>query len=121
MPLPAGDLSPVPGSPSSARRQRRWTLRLVLAATIVAAAADLSREPADQVSTRAALAGIRLYQRTASGWMAGAGVACRFEPSCSRYAAVVIERDGALVGGLRSVGRIVRCGPWTPAGTVDEP
>ena len=105
----------------SARRGRRWKVLLVLAIAAAALAWDLSRAPADQLTARAALAGIAVYQRTASRWFAGAGVACRFEPTCSRYAARVIERDGALTGGLRSVGRILRCGPWTPAGTVDEP
>lgn len=93
----------------------------MLACAAAALGADLARSPADQISARAALAGIGLYQRTASRWIAGAGVACRFEPTCSRYAAHVIARDGALSGGVQSLVRIARCGPWTPAGTVDEP
>lgn len=67
------------------------------------------------------LAAIDLYQATLSTRLPVTGVSCRYEPTCSRYAEAVIARDGALVGGLRSVGRILRCGPWTEKGTVDEP
>jgi len=101
---------------------RRRTTVAVLA--IVAAAAlvsDLARTPARQLSARAALTGIEIYQRTASRWLGSAGVSCRFTPTCSHYAARVIARDGALKGGVRTAGRIVRCGPWTPAGTIDQP
>jgi putative component of membrane protein insertase Oxa1/YidC/SpoIIIJ protein YidD len=33
----------------------------------------------------------------------------------------VIRRDGALVGSARAGWRVLRCGPWTPAGTPDPP
>jgi putative membrane protein insertion efficiency factor len=46
---------------------------------------------------------------------------CRFTPTCSRYAEVVIARDGLLKGGAETARRLLRCGPWTPLGTVDEP
>jgi hypothetical protein len=68
-----------------------------------------------------ALGGIHLYQRTMSPLAARAGVRCRFTPTCSRYAEVVIARDGIVRGGWRALERIARCGPWTPAGTRDEP
>lgn len=68
-----------------------------------------------------AVAGIDLYQRTLSPIMSRLVGPCRFTPSCSHYAQAVITRDGLLVGGLRAAGRVVRCGPWTPAGSVDPP
>jgi hypothetical protein len=68
-----------------------------------------------------ALAGIHLYQRTVSPLAARVGVRCRFTPTCSRYAEVVIARDGIARGGWRALARIARCGPWTPAGARDEP
>ena len=40
---------------------------------------------------------IRLYQFTLAYFFVGAG---RYEPSCSRYAALAIERHGALRGRL---------------------
>ncbi len=68
-----------------------------------------------------ALAGIHVYQHAISPLAARAGVRCRFTPTCSRYAEVAIERDGALRGGWRTVKRIARCNPWTAAGTIDLP
>jgi putative membrane protein insertion efficiency factor len=93
----------------------------VAAAVTVLLAVDLVRAPADQVSARILLAAIDAYQATLSPAMPKLGVRCRFRPSCSRYAEGAIRKYGALIGGARAFGRIVRCGPWTPAGTVDWP
>ena len=68
-----------------------------------------------------ALAGIHGYQRTLSPVAARIGLRCRFVPSCSRYAEIVIARDGIVRGGWKSLGRIARCGPWTTMGTSDPP
>ena len=82
---------------------------------------DLTRPPERQWSAAILLAAIDLYQRAVSPQMALAGVRCRYEPTCSRYAEAVIRRDGALVGSWRATARLVRCGPWTPMGTRDQP
>jgi hypothetical protein len=97
---------------------RRRRLLYAVLALLLLLALDLSRAPERQLSARALLAGIDLYQATLSGRL---GVRCRFEPSCSHYAEAVIRRDGALIGTLRAVHRLGRCGPWTPAGTYDPP
>ena len=68
-----------------------------------------------------AIAGIHFYQRTLSPLAARAGVRCRFTPTCSRYAEVVITQDGIVRGGWRAMRRVARCGPWTEPGTVDLP
>ncbi|HKB09230.1 MAG TPA: membrane protein insertion efficiency factor YidD [Vicinamibacterales bacterium] len=68
-----------------------------------------------------ALASIHGYQRALSPVAARIGWRCRFTPTCSRYAEAVIARDGVIRGGARALARIARCGPWTPAGTRDEP
>ena len=52
---------------------------------------------------------------------ARAGFRCRFTPTCSRYAEIVIARDGILRGGFEALGRIARCNPFTPFGTRDDP
>ena len=70
---------------------------------------------------RVTLAGIHGYQLGLAPLVARAGIECRFTPSCSRYAEIVIARDGIVRGGFRAVKRIARCGPWTPAGTRDQP
>lgn len=82
---------------------------------------DLLRAPQNQLGNRFLLGAIDVYQATASPLMPKAGVRCRFQPTCSRYAEGALHRHGALVGSGKAVWRILRCGPWTPAGTVDPP
>jgi hypothetical protein len=61
---------------------------------------------------------IRIYQRTLSPLL---GNVCRFEPSCSRYAAACLEEHGALRGGLLSIGRLCKCHPFHPGGFDPPP
>jgi len=93
----------------------------VLALLAGGCAADLSRAPERQLSARALLGAVDLYQATLSPLLARGGARCRFEPTCSHYAEGAITEDGALVGAGRAAWRIARCGPWTEAGTVDAP
>ena len=93
----------------------------VLAVALIAIALDLRRPPSSQWSTVAAVGGIHLYQATLSPIYAKLGVQCRFTPTCSHYAEIVIVRDGLLRGGVEAARRVARCGPWTPIGTIDEP
>ena len=90
--------------------------RLVVAAAAVGAVVVAASD-----SRSLALGGIRLYQRRVAPLVALAGIRCRFTPTCSRYAEIVIARDGIVKGGWESVKRITRCGPWTAAGTADDP
>jgi putative membrane protein insertion efficiency factor len=73
------------------------------------------------VSARFELALVDAYRERLSPWLGAAGVRCRFEPTCSRYARGAIAKSGGLAGPLRAAWRVVRCGPWTPQGTVDPP
>jgi len=70
---------------------------------------------------RALVGSIHLYQASVARLWPTLGLDCRFEPSCSHYAEVVILRQGAVRGSLSAVGRVLRCNPWTPRGTVDMP
>ena len=97
-------------------RRRALALAAIVAALVVV---DLSRDPDRQVAARAAIAGIHLYQATLSRAFAASGVACRFTPTCSHYAEACVRRYGVLRGGGLALRRVLRCGPWTPAGTVD--
>jgi len=110
-----------PPEPEARRAGGRRRLGVALAALLLLAAADLARPPERQLSARALLASIDLYQAALSPRLGALGVSCRFTPSCSRYAEGAIREDGALVGSLRAAGRIARCGPWTPPGTHDPP
>lgn len=88
---------------------------------LIAASFDMARPPEDQLSARAADALIGAYQATVSPLLTRAGVRCRFQPTCSEYTRATIRDRGLAAGSLRSLARLVRCGPWTPAGTVDVP
>jgi hypothetical protein len=105
--------------PAAPRRRSRRPLIVSLALVAVLLAVDLARPPEAQLTARAALAALTVYQATVSPLLGHIGVQCRFRPTCSHYAVAAVRQDGALVGSLRAVGRVLRCGPWTPAGTVD--
>lgn len=65
---------------------------------------------------------IRAYQMTLSRLIrATLGPVCRFEPSCSRYAAACIRDHGALRGSLLSAKRLCRCHPFHPGGYDPPP
>ena len=70
------------------------------------------------------LLSLRLYKllvspllHTLGGPMAG----CRFEPTCSVYAAEAVVVHGVLKGTLLAVRRICRCGPWGACGEDPVP
>jgi putative membrane protein insertion efficiency factor len=91
------------------------TRRIVTA--IVAAALFVVAVAGDTL----ALAGIRAYRHALAPVVSRMGLECRFTPSCSYYGEIAIARDGLLRGGWRTLGRVSRCHPWTPKGTIDEP
>ena len=103
------------------RRSGTWRGMVAAAVFLAAVALDARRAPQVQVSTRAALAGIHVYQATLSPLYGRLGIQCRFAPTCSRYGEVVIRQFGIARGGWMAMRRIARCGPWTPAGTADPP
>jgi uncharacterized protein len=92
-----------------------------LIAAVIVVVADASRPPAARTSTTIALGAIHLYQATLSRVYAKAGVQCRFTPSCSHYAEACVREFGVAKGGWLALKRVIRCGPWTPLGTVDPP
>jgi hypothetical protein len=76
---------------------------------------------------RAAMAAIRVYQRTFSP---DHGVfirhmyphgCCRFRPTCSQYTHAAIERFGVFRGSLLGAWRILRCNPWSKGGWDPPP
>ncbi len=64
---------------------------------------------------------VRAYRFFLSPWL---GSACRFEPTCSRYALTALEQHGAAVGSYLTLSRLARCHPWCRGGhdpVPDEP
>jgi uncharacterized protein len=62
---------------------------------------------------RAAVAPIRVYQRLISPAL---GRRCKYEPTCSEYAAQAIRRFGILRGLVLAAWRLLRCNPWSHGG-----
>lgn len=62
---------------------------------------------------RALLLTISIYQRLISPLLPSS---CRFQPSCSQYAAEAIERFGPLRGMGKAFVRLVKCHPFHPGG-----
>lgn len=56
---------------------------------------------------------IGFYQRWISPML---GPACRFEPTCSHYAADAIRRYGLLKGTGKACLRLLKCHPFHPGG-----
>ena len=59
------------------------------------------------------IAAVRLYQLLLSPLI---GRTCRFDPSCSAYFILSVQKYGALRGTLRGLARICRCHPFHPGG-----
>ncbi|HXV36576.1 MAG TPA: membrane protein insertion efficiency factor YidD [Myxococcota bacterium] len=66
-----------------------------------------------RAATALALGALGIYQRVLSGML---GPACRFEPSCSRFAAEAIERMGLARGAWLALRRLGRCHPFGGSG-----
>ena len=62
---------------------------------------------------RVLLALIAAYRRRVSPVL---GPRCRYEPSCSAYAAEAIGRFGAARGAVIALARLARCNPFSDGG-----
>jgi len=70
------------------------------------------------VVSKAMLFSVRTYQRLISSH---ARRSCPFEPSCSQYMVLAIEKSGAARGSLKGFRRIMRCNPFYKGSRVDWP
>jgi len=48
--------------------------------------------------------------------VAGTMSACRFQPTCSEYAAIAVSEYGVLRGGWMAIWRLLRCQPFAKGG-----
>jgi len=67
----------------------------------------------DRLGTTIGMRLLQLYQVCLSPLL---GPACRFEPSCSHYAAEAIEKLGLVRGSWLAARRIARCHPLGGSG-----
>ena len=65
------------------------------------------------LARRIAVAPITLYQRVISPAFPRR---CKYEPTCSAYAAQSIRRFGILRGLVLAAWRLLRCNPWSHGG-----
>jgi len=56
---------------------------------------------------------IKIYQIVFSPLL---GKTCRFNPSCSNYTKLSIEKFGIIKGFYLSIKRLLRCHPWGSSG-----
>lgn len=88
------------------RRPRRAASRAVSAPRPAGPPASPAAGPS--VAGRLLIGLVRLYQAA----RAGRRSPCRFDPSCSAYAATALERFGAARGSWLAARRLARCHPW---------
>ncbi len=67
---------------------------------------------------RLLIALVKGYRLLLSPWL---GAACRFEPTCSRYALQALEQHGAAMGSYLTLRRLGRCQPWCNGGCDPVP
>lgn len=61
----------------------------------------------------------RVYKYAVSPALHAAGGvtgACRFQPTCSEYAAIAVSEYGLLLGGWKALLRLLRCHPFCRGG-----
>jgi putative membrane protein insertion efficiency factor len=61
----------------------------------------------------------RLILSPFAHFLAGPGMGCRFEPSCSRYAQEALQRHGWFQGGYLALNRLCRCQPFSKSSLLD--
>ena len=74
--------------------------------------------PLSQFPKRALMGAVRAYRLLLKPWV---GNVCRFEPSCSSYTLMALEKHGALCGSALGAWRLLRCQPWCEGGCDPVP
>jgi putative membrane protein insertion efficiency factor len=72
----------------------------------------------DRAMAAAGLAAVALYRAVLAPLLGGA---CRFTPSCSRYAEEALRTHGGWRGGWLAAKRLARCRPGVPGGEDPVP
>lgn len=75
------------------------------------------REPEKQISAKAYIGGVRLYQKI-SPYTLRDYVQCRFLPTCSNYSIEAVKKYGLMKGMALTAKRLYSCRPSVPLNTV---
>ncbi len=81
--------------------------------------ADSLRSPENQISARAYIGIVHMYQSYGRPMLEGV-VACRYRPTCSDYSIEAVERFGIWRGLYMTVVRLASCTDDIPMGSIDD-
>lgn len=80
---------------------------------------DSFQSPADQVTAKFFISGIKLYQKVSRPSLSRY-IRCRYRPSCSEYSIIALQRHGIVKGLFLSIKRIASCRKTVQMGTIDN-
>ena len=95
------------------------TYLAVLVLVVGTAGADSYRSPDRQMTAKAYLGLVHIYQARISPVLSERLVRCRFRPTCSHYSEEAVRRHGIRKGMILTVRRVWRCRRNVPLGTED--
>ncbi len=81
---------------------------------------DATSPPRQQMSVRFVVAGIWMYQHS-FGVLFKNSKLCKFQPTCSNYSRMALEKYGIVKGTALTGSRLLRCSPFTNAHGQDYP
>ena len=87
---------------------RRYKIFAVALVLLCAVALDSLRPASRQVTARAYIGFVHLYQRDASPILSR-WVHCRLHPTCSEYSVQAVRAHGFVEGAILTVGRLILC------------
>ncbi len=90
----------------------------LLAVAMTLALADTYRPPSRQLTARAYVAAVVIYQHVGRPVL-GSLVQCRYQPTCSRYSIEAVQEFGFRKGIVLTAERLWRCRSSVALGTAD--
>jgi putative membrane protein insertion efficiency factor len=104
----------------STRLNYKAFLKISLVVIVVLLVIDATAPPHQQVSVRFALAGIWMYQHSFSLLLKNSNM-CKFQPTCSNYSKMALEKYGIAKGTAMTGMRLLRCSPFSSKRGKDYP
>ncbi|HET7692465.1 MAG TPA: membrane protein insertion efficiency factor YidD [Gemmatimonadota bacterium] len=105
-------------SPLREPLKRPETWLAALAVLVLGGLLDAQRAPADQLTSRAWIAGVHAYRVVGHPLLEGR-IQCRYEPTCSEYSIQAVRRLGIRRGLEMTLRRLESCKIDVPLGTYD--